>query len=354
MARNASNIAERTVLTVDRSPTTRTARRQLLERAGHRVFDAIDTASAQLLVDAESVDLVLLGEPADDPSGATLLRALRERTPHVALLVDGIPAARLLLAVEIALDAREQREQLRVAERVKTELLGSVSHELRTPLNVILGYLDLLRDGTFGDCPSEVLAVLDRLRANGGYLLELLEEFLDLTRLEAGTAHCRRDRVELGPLLRELGESFTLLVREKPVAFRADIPTLLPAVAADGAKLRVILQNLLANAAKFTAAGHIQMAAAAHDDWVMIAVTDTGPGIPPEDQEAIFDLYHQLEPEARAARGIGLGLALARRFARMMDGDVTVASSPGNGATFTLTLPAAPSSDRTVSAEAAA
>jgi len=347
-------MAERTVLTVDRSPATRTTRRQLLERAGHRVLDAIDTEGAQLVVDAEPVDLVLLGEPADDPTGATLLRALRERAPHIGLLLDGVPAARLALAVEIALDAREQREQLRVAERVKTELLGSVSHELRTPLNVILGYLDLLRDGTFGALPGEVLQVLDRLRSNGGYLLELLEEFLDLTRLEAGTAHCRRDRVELAPLLRELGESFTLLVREKPVTFRTEIPTLLPAIAADGAKLRVILQNLLANAAKFTAAGHIQMEASAENDRVAIAVTDTGPGIPPEHQEAIFDLYHQLEPEARATRGIGLGLALARRFARMMDGDVTVASTPGQGATFTLTLPAALAADRPASAEAAA
>jgi len=354
MARTATDMAERTVLTVDRSLATRTTRRQLLERAGHRVFDATDTASAQLVVDAEAVDLILLGEPADDPTGATLLRALRERAPRAALLIDGLPAARVVLAVELALDAREQREQLRVAERVKTELLGSVSHELRTPLNVILGYLDLLRDGTFGVCPSEVLAVLDRLRANGGYLIELLEEFLDLTRLEAGTVHCRRDRVDVAPLLRELGESFTLLVREKPVTFHAEIPTLLPAIAADGAKLRVILQNLLANAAKFTAAGHIEMEASAYDDRVAIAVTDTGPGIPPEQQEAIFDVFHQLEPEARAARGIGLGLALARRFARMMDGDVTVASTPGNGATFTLTLPAAPSSDRTLSAEAAA
>jgi signal transduction histidine kinase len=348
-------MAARTVLVVDRSAATRVARRQLLEGAGHRVLDAADVATAVMLAESEVLDLVLVGEPADDPDAARLPEALRRRAPTVGcLLLDDATPTRLALAVDLALDAHEQREQLRVAERLKTELLGSVSHELRTPLNVILGYLDLLRDGTFGACTPEAHEVLDRLRANGGYLLELLEEFLDLTRLEAGVARVRRDRVDLGPLLHELGESFTLLVREKPVVFRTTIPSSLPLVAADGAKLRVILQNLLANAAKFTAAGYIQLGAVTSPGSVAVQVSDTGPGIPAEHQEAIFELFHQLEPEARASRGIGLGLALARRFARMMGGDVTVTSTPGSGATFTVTLPLAPDADRTLGTEVAA
>jgi signal transduction histidine kinase len=249
---------------------------------------------------------------------------------------------RLLLWVDVALKAYDQLAQLHIAERLKTELLANVSHEFRTPLNVIVGYIDLLRDGTFGACPSEALPVFEKVLGNASYLLQLVEEFLDLSKLEAGAMPVRHEAVDLTPFLRELGESFALLVRTKPVAFQVDIPDHLPAVRGEGAKLRVVIQNLLSNAEKFTHKGHIRLAASVDAaERVAIRVTDTGPGIAPEHHERIFDIFHQLGPHNSRTKGAGLGLSLARRFARMMGGDITVESAPGTGTTFTVLLPAA-------------
>src|SRR5262249_7914285 len=202
---------------------------------------------------------------------------------------------RLLLSVDGLLKAYDQLAQLHIAERLKTELLANVSHEVRTPLNVIVGYIDLLRDGTFGACPPEALTVFEKVLGNASYLLQLVEEFLDLSKLEAGAMPVRHEAIELTPFLRELGESFALLVRTKPVEFRLDVADNLPAVRGDGAKLRVVIQNLLSNAEKFTHEGHIKLSASVDGiGRVAIRVTDTGPGIPAEHHEKIFDIFHQL------------------------------------------------------------
>jgi signal transduction histidine kinase len=207
---------------------------------------------------------------------------------------------------------------------------------------VIVGYLDLLQDGTFGACDPETGPVFDKLRANAAYLLELAEEFLDLSRLEAESEPGRHQTVDPVPLLRELADWFSLLVRDQPVAFEANIPPGLPMLAAEGAKLRVIVQNLLSNAAKFTREGRIRLAAAIlADGLVAIRVSDTGPGIAAEHHEAVFDMFRQLGPRVGRREGAGLGLALARRFARLMGGDISVESALGQGATFTVVLLAA-------------
>src|SRR4029077_9102598 len=230
--------------------------------------------------------------------------------------------------------------QFHVADRLKTELLASVSHEFRTPLSVIVGFGDLGGWDPSGASPPGTLPVFDKVRANAGYLLELVEEFLDLAKLEAGVTVVRCEPFVLEPFLRELGEWFTLLVRARPITFVTEAPARLPPVAADPAKLRVVIQNLLSNAAKFTHEGTIRLAAAALDDGrVAIRVSDTGPGIEAEHHEAIFGLFHQLGPHDEQRKGIGLGLALARRFARMMGGDITLESTVGVGSTFTLVLP---------------
>src|SRR5262249_9160579 len=223
---------------------------------------------------------------------------LRETFRHLGVLgyhVLGDGRARLLVLIDAALAAHADLTHVQVAERLKTELLGSVSHEFRTPLNVIMGYVDMLTDGIFGSCPPESHPVLDKLRANAAYLLELAEEFLDLSRLEASAAPPRRSTLNPIPLLREMTEWFTLLVRDKPVVFEADIPPVLPVLAADEARLRVVLQNLLSNAAKFTHEGHIRLGAAPlMDGRVAIRVSDTGPGISPEHHQAVFDMFRQV------------------------------------------------------------
>ena len=353
----------RTTLVVDGCPERRHALRALLERDGECVVSAADVGSALARLGDERPTIVLAAAGLADLQ--RLARALRDRDPLVQLVLLGPPpegesprtmlrrlqavgwhepadGERLLTTVEAAAQAHAHGLQLQVADRHKTDLLASVSHELRTPLAVIIGYLDLVREGTVGDCPAEACRLLDRARGNARWLLDLVEEFLDLSQLEVGAARVRREPIDPGPLLRELAEAFAVLVRGKPVRFLADVPAVLPAVAADRAKVRVIVQNLLANAAKFTTSGQIRLAATADaTGGVCIAVEDTGPGIAREHHEAVFDPFRQLEPAAGSRHGVGLGLALGRRFARMMGGELSLTSTVGVGSTFTLTLPPA-------------
>jgi signal transduction histidine kinase len=357
----------RTILVVDDQTETLVSLRMVLEREGHRVLTAASAEEALAVHEQEPVQLMLVDYFMPVTTGEELIARVRERGDQLVQIVlqtgyagekpprdmlrrlaiqgyhdksDG--PERLLLWVDVAFKAYDQLAAVHMAERLKTELLANVSHEFRTPLNIIVGYLDLLREGTFGDCATEAHGVFDKVRGNAGYLLELVEEFLDLSQLEAGALRLRKDQLEVPPLLRELGESFSLLVRTKPVEFVADVPETLPFIEADAAKLRVIVQNLLSNAAKFTSRGEIRLRATPTDDGgVAIAVSDTGPGIPAEQHEAVFEIFHQLQPHDGERKGVGLGLALARRFARMMRGDLTVASAVGEGTTFTVVLPGA-------------
>lgn len=357
----------RTILIVDNQLDAVDSVRMLLEREGHRVLTADSGAAAlDVLARGDRIHVMLVDYFMLAMDGEELIRRVRTRDPLVQIVVQtgyagekpsrdvlgrlaiqgyhdrGDGPERLLVCVDVALKAYDQLAQLHIAERLKTELLANVSHEFRTPLNVIVGYIDLLREGTFGPCAGETLPVFDKLSSNAAYLLELVEEFLDLSKLEAGAMTVRCQPLPLGPFLRELGEWFTLLVRGKPIRFVIDVPESLPAAVAEAAKLRVIVQNLLQNAAKFTGEGEIRLSASSLDDVrIVIRVSDTGPGIAAEHHEAIFDIFHQLRPHDAQTKGIGLGLALARRFARMMGGDITVQSTVGAGSTFTVVLPAA-------------
>jgi signal transduction histidine kinase len=357
----------RTILVVDDQLDTLASVRGLLEREGHRVLTADSGAAAlDLLAGSDRIQVMLIDYFMLAMDGGELISRVRTRDALVQIVLETGYAGekppreilarfaiqgyhdksdgpeRLLICVDLALKAYDQLAQLQIAERLKTELLANVSHEFRTPLNVIVGYIDLLREGTFGPCPGEVLPVFDKLSSNAAYMLELVEEFLDLSKVEAGAMTVRCQPLELAPFLRELGEWFTLLVRAKPIRFVVDVPEGLPAAVAEAAKLRVIVQNLLQNAAKFTGEGEIRLSASSLDDRrIVIKVGDTGPGIAAEHHEAIFDIFHQLRPHDGQTKGIGLGLALARRFARMMGGDITVHSTVGAGSIFTVVLPAA-------------
>lgn len=335
-----------------------------LDGDGHRVLAARGTRPAWTLLEGETPALLIIEQSLCATEGEALARCLRERDPTAQIVVvadagapprdalrrlgiHGYHAAaegpdRLLVRVDAALAAHRNLEHLQLAERLKTELVAGVSHEFRTPLNVIVGYVDLLRDGTFGHCAPETRPIFDKVRGNVSYLLELADEFLDLSRLDSTVGAARRERVDLVPLLRELTEWFSLLIGEKPVRFETDIPAHLPPLSAEGAKLRIVVQNLLSNAAKFTSEGSIRLAAAVLPEGrVGIRVSDTGPGIAPEHHEAVFDMFRQLGSAGAWRKGVGLGLALARRFARLLGGDVLLESELGHGATFTLVLPVA-------------
>lgn len=358
--------AMRTVLVVDDRTETLAACRNLLEGAGHRVLVASDAAEALELFDRHPVHCVLTELVLAGPHGDALIRAIRARDVDVAIVVQtardtahparemvrrlGIQGwhdkpdgpARLLRWIDAALQTQERVAALRAAERAKAQLLASVSHEFRTPLNVILGYLELVRDGTFGACAPGVLEVLAKVTGNAGYLLELVEEFLDTARVENAFDATAREVVAVDALVAELEETYAVLLRDRPIVVRSRVARDVPGVLADGARLRVILQNLLGNAAKFTREGWIEIAAeAAGPSAVLIHVSDTGPGFAPAEAERVFEPFRQLGTTPAVGSGIGLGLALARRFARLMGGDLTATGTPGQGARFTLVLPAA-------------
>ena len=352
------------VIVIDDNPIVAGRLQSALDGDGVRVRHVLAARDSFDRCGGEWAPVVVVGER--HPALADVIARLRTATPLVQFIVllddDGDPrravhivrelaahgchlrsahVAQLATAVIAALTTHEQLTQLHATERIKSELLADVSHEFRTPLNVILGYLELLRDGAFGVLPAETVTVHDKLVSNASFLLDMVEEFLDVARVESAAGARRHDALDLRPLFHDLAESFTLLVHERPVLLRTEVPADLPTTRGDPAKVRVIVQNLLANAAKFTREGSITLSAEpSPDGWILVRVTDTGPGIPEDQREKIFDLFHQAGSASDRAKGVGLGLALARRFAIALGGSLTVESTLGVGSTFTLRLPA--------------
>ncbi|MGH7895464.1 MAG: sensor histidine kinase, partial [Candidatus Binatia bacterium] len=351
------------VLVVDHDVARLATTRGLLEGDGHPVVVARDAAMAVAAADA-SIGVLIVADELPLVPCRRLVGVLRERLPALQVILHASPRSgeisretverlgihayvhagdgpeRFLVALDAALRSHGQVAQAQAADRLKMELLASVSHEFRSPLHIILGYLELAREGAFGPRSDGLEDALAKIAWNAGYLLELVEDFLDLAKLESSTI--KVEHVDVGALVRALVGDHELLVQSRPIVLRADVQSALPPVLGEGAKLRVIVQNLLTNALKFTERGEIVVTADSPlPGVVQVRVRDTGPGIPPEACESVFDLFRQLQPGDMRRKGIGLGLALARRFARAMDGDLTVESTLGAGSTFTITLPAA-------------
>jgi signal transduction histidine kinase len=223
------------------------------------------------------------------------------------------------------------------AAEMRSRLVANVSHELRTPLNVIIGYTDMLLDA--GADVAKVADTARRIRDYAVSLEALVSELLDLSRLAYGKVEVALAEIEIPPLLAEVAQGTRQLLRGKPVEVAVE-----GAVAwchSDRLRLRQILNNLATNAAKFTAEGAITIAARAERDRLVLQVRDTGCGIPPEAHERIFAVFEQAAPPGRGPGGMGLGLAIVRQLTDLLGGTVAVASTPGAGAVFTVTLPGA-------------
>jgi signal transduction histidine kinase len=232
-------------------------------------------------------------------------------------------------------------EDLRQANRLKSDFLSTMSHELRTPLSAIIGYTDLFREGAFGPLSEEQKRILDVVAKKGMQLLELINTTLDLTRLEAGQAQLEITEFALADLFDEIGDDLADEV-PKGVEFRWAAAPGLPILATDRGKLKTVIKNLVHNALKFTPQGSVDVRAvvAARPEAVQIVVRDTGIGIAPSSLSAIFEMFRQLEPaDTRQYGGVGLGLYIVQRFLELMGGEVQVNSAPGVGSTFSVTLP---------------
>jgi signal transduction histidine kinase len=271
-----------------------------------------------------------------------LLRTLqegRERQVEVERLNQELAETnRGVLALYAELD--EKAADLARASELKSRFLSNISHELRTPLNAILNITGLLLQRTDGPLTDEQDRQVRFVRGAAVTLSEIVNDLLDLARIEAGRSVVRPSEFTVSDLFAGLRGMFRAMTTSDRVALIIDEPGPLPALVTDEGKLSQILRNLIANALKFTERGEIRVSVRPGDDGrVVFTVTDTGIGIAPEDQERIFEEFSQLEsPLQRRAIGAGLGLPLSRKLAELLGGGLTVASVPGEGSTFTVTV----------------
>jgi signal transduction histidine kinase len=235
-------------------------------------------------------------------------------------------------------------EQAQESSRLKSEFLSTMSHELRTPLNSVLGYTGLLLMGIRGKIDDEAKGSIQRVQASGEHLLSLINDVLDIAKIEAGRLDLVTEPVYLNKLLDKWRQQIAVLSAKKGLSLKTQIDPALPeAILGDEERLTQIGINLLSNAVKFTDAGTITLDLHKNgsDKWIL-QVSDTGIGIPPEAQEYIFDEFRQVDGSySRAYQGTGLGLPIVRRISEAMGGTVTIESTLGQGSTFTVTLPLA-------------
>ncbi len=226
------------------------------------------------------------------------------------------------------------------ATEAKSQFLANMSHELRTPLNSIIGFTGIMLQGMAGTLNEEQAKQLGMVHRSGRYLLSLINDVLDLSRIEAGRIRVEIESFDMRDALSGVEQTLAPLAREKELGLAFEVPEGAVPVLSDRGKIQQILLNLGGNAIKFTQAGGVTFHTEARPDEVVVTVSDTGVGISPEEQAHIFDEFHQI---ARAAgdktQGSGLGLTICRRLARVLGGDVTVSSAPGRGSTFTMSMP---------------
>ncbi len=298
--------------------------RETLIESGVRAIVAVPMVREGRLIGCLGVTR---NRPGDFP--AETIELLRTFVTQSALAIQN---ARLFREIE------DKSRQLEAASRHKSEFLANMSHELRTPLNAVIGFSEVLLQRMFGELNDKQDEYLKDIHASGQHLLSLINDILDLSKIEAG-------RLELAPApfhLPSALENAVTLVRERALrhGIALDLDPRLGEIVGDERKVKQVLLNLLSNAVKFTSeGGRISLKAALTDGGVEISVTDTGIGIAPEDQAAILEEFRQVGSDERKREGTGLGLALAKKFVELHGGRIWVESETGRGATFTFTVP---------------
>ena len=236
----------------------------------------------------------------------------------------------------------EKSRQLELESRHKSQFLANMSHELRTPLNAILGYTELIVDGVYGQPSEQMQSVLQRVDVNGRHLLGLINDVLDLSKIEAGQLTLSLSDYSLNDIVQSVFTGVGSLAAEKGLAFTTEVPPDLPRGRGDERRIAQVLLNLTGNAIKFTDTGEVTIKASAYNGSFTIAVRDTGPGIDAVDQARIFGEFQQLDGSStREKGGSGLGLSIAKRIVELHGGRIWVESRRGVGSTFAFTLPIA-------------
>ena len=293
------------------------------------------------LMDAAFVPLVIRGQPLG-------LLALGRQPGHPAI-DEGeteflrIVAANLSVAWENARlyqEAVETAERLKEMDRLKSQFLANMSHELRTPLNSIIGFSRVILKGIDGPITEQQRQDLEAIFNSGQHLLGLINDILDISKIEAGKMELVFEPTDLQEIIRGVMSTAIALVKDKPIELQQSVPANLPTIIADSRRVRQVLLNLVSNAAKFTDQGFIRVEAKVERDYVIISVSDSGIGIPPEKMPHIFEAFTQVDASpSRKHGGTGLGLTISKSFVELHGGRIWAESEPGKGSTFTFTLP---------------
>jgi signal transduction histidine kinase len=313
--------------TLDQQERSTSRLRPLLNRLGYRSLLTVPLLREQQIMGGLTVWRRQAGE--FDPEVINLLQTFATQSSLA------IHNARLFREIG------DKSRELEAANRHKSEFLANVSHELRTPLNAIIGFSEVLQERLFGELNEKQAEYTDDILSSGRHLLSLINDILDLSKIEAGRMDLEVTTFHLPDAI----ENALLLVRERASrhAIKLDrvMDDRLGDFTGDERKVKQILVNLLTNAVKFTPeGGRVRVDAGLGDSAVIISVTDTGIGIAKADQEAIFEEFRQVGSNyAQKREGTGLGLTLTRRFVEMHSGKIWVESEPGKGSTFTFTLP---------------
>ena len=373
------------VLIIDGDPGMRSTLSDILKDAGYRVKDYGKGGEALDWLRKNPFDVVIVDIKLPDMGGMKLLEQIRLINPESAVImmtgyasvetaveamregayayvtkpfnVDEVKAIikKAIRSIRLSLENKgliddlqwsnielaRANQRLEGLDRMKSEFLANMSHELRTPLNSVIGFSELILDGLAGDINQKQKRFLNNIRTSGKTLLQLIDDILDLSKIEAGKMEFHPEELDLNSVIQSAKEIVLPLAKEKKMRFEIEVGEVLPKVIADRKKVEQILFNLVGNAIKFTPeGGTIKISVIEEKEESQISVSDTGIGIKEEDLETIFESFRQLDSSVtKKYKGAGLGLAITKRLVQMHNGRIWVESKLGEGTKFTFTLP---------------
>jgi len=331
---SADTIVGRVILTRQLALIRDIERDEGVPALSRRMIEALETRSQvtiPMLRAGEPIGAMTLGWAEPDAFDEQQIALLQGFAAQAVIAIENV---RLFRELE------QKSRELEVASQHKSEFLANMSHELRTPLNAIIGFSEVLTDRMFGELNEKQDEYLKDIYASGTHLLSLINDILDLSKIEAGRMELELEDFHLPTAL----DNALILVRERAgrrsITLQTGVDEQLGEIRADERKIRQVVLNLLSNAIKFTPeGGQIEVRAVPVDGSVEVSVSDTGVGIAPEDQEAVFEEFRQVGAAEKKAEGTGLGLTLCRKFVELHGGRIWVKSRVGVGSTFTFTIP---------------